>query len=71
MAQETYKGRLVLSRPEHPDYTLWRPYAKVMWQDGNGFHFEELVSKDIFFNTEKEAIAYGFAVARSWIEKEL
>ena len=71
MAQESYKGRLVLSRPEPLAYTVWHPYAKVMWQDENGFHSHELVYTDVVFDTEKEAIAYGFAVARSWIEKEL
>jgi hypothetical protein len=71
MAQESYKGRLILSRPEHPALTLWRPYAKVMWQDENGFQFHEFVYTHIVFNTEKEAIAYGFAAARAWIEKEL
>jgi hypothetical protein len=71
MAQETYKGGLVLSRPDHPAYEVWRPYAKVMWQDENGFHSHELVYSDIVFKTEKEATVYGFARAREWIDREL
>jgi hypothetical protein len=61
----------VLSRPAHPTYEVWRPYAKVMWQDENGFHSHEFVYPDIVLNTEKEATAYGLAVARAWIDKEL
>ena len=71
MAQETYKGGVVLSRPEHSSYRDWRPYAKVMWQDENGFHSHEIVCSQIGFDTEREAIHFGFAIARSWMDKEL
>ena len=71
MAQQTYKGGLVLSRPEHPAYEVWSPYAKVMWQDENGFHYHEFKCTDMFFKSEKEAIVYGLAVARAWIDREL
>ena len=71
MAEEPCKGDVVFSTPDHPAYKVWHPYAKVMWQDENGFHSHELVYRDIVVKSEREATAYGFAVAHEWIDREL
>ncbi len=71
MAHEKYKGRLILSRPDRSDGSIWRPYIRVTWEDQNGFHSHEFLDSGIVFNTEEAAVAYGFAVARLWIDEGL
>jgi hypothetical protein len=70
MAHESYRGYLILSRPE-PAGSDWRPYFRITWEDQSGLHSYELLDTGILFNTEDAATAYGFALARSWIDREL
>jgi hypothetical protein len=56
MAHHTYKGGLVLSRPDHSDYEVWHPFVKVMWQDENGFHSHELVYGDVVLTPRKRQL---------------
>jgi hypothetical protein len=43
----------------------------VTWKDQTGLHSHEFIDTGIVFDTEDAAIAYGFAVARLWIDEEL
>jgi hypothetical protein len=43
----------------------------VTWEDRNGVHSREFLDTGIVFNTGEAAIAYGFAVARLWVDEEL
>jgi hypothetical protein len=54
MASQSYKERLILSRPDHPVYKFWRPYAKLMWQDENGFHSHDIRVGKMIFETENK-----------------
>jgi hypothetical protein len=42
-----------------------------MWQEPDGFRSYEFRDTGIVFNTEKATIAYGFAVARLRVDREL
>jgi hypothetical protein len=71
MAHESHRNYLIISRPNHSaESGVWCPYATVLWQDGAGFHYHDFVKVDVTFLTEEEALAYGFTIARSWIDTE-
>jgi hypothetical protein len=70
MEHESYKPCLIFSRPE-PAGSDWRPYFRITWEDQSGLHSHEFLDTGIVFNMEETATAYGFAVARSWIDREL
>jgi hypothetical protein len=71
MAHETYKGHLILSRPDHTADSFWHPYIRVTWEDQTGVHSHEFLDTGIVFDTKEAAIAYGFAVGRLWVDEEL
>jgi hypothetical protein len=69
MALEFHGDRHILCRPKHQrDTGAWVPYAIVTWWDDDGFHSKYLDEMRETFETEEEATAFGFAVARAWIE---
>jgi hypothetical protein len=65
-----YGKYVVISRPQYDENLgVWVPHASVSW-DGDGFHYHQLQHLDKTFTTEEQALAYGFAVARNWIDRE-
>jgi hypothetical protein len=72
MPMEEYEKHLIISRPDHRrDNGIWLAGATVTWQDGSGFHYHQFSDIDELFDTEQEAVAFGFTIARAWIDKRL
>ena len=68
MAAILYGIYVLISRPHHDERLgVWRPYASISW-DGDKFHYHQLNNLDKSFETEEEAIAYGFIAGRNWVE---
>jgi hypothetical protein len=58
------------SRPHHDaELKRWIPSASVSWQGISKFHYHQLKGLDDTFQTEEEALAFGFIAARSWIDE--
>jgi hypothetical protein len=72
MAMEEYEKRLIISRPEHSrDDGVWLSRAAMTWQDKSGFHYHQLSDMGQTFDSEQEALVFGFSIARAWIDKRL
>jgi hypothetical protein len=72
MAMEEYAKHLIISRPDHRrDNGIWFASATVTWQDRSGFHYHQFSDIDELFDTELEAMTFGFTIARAWIDKRL
>jgi hypothetical protein len=69
MAAILYETYILISRPDF-DKKLgaWIPYASVAW-DGDKYHYHQLTKLGKSFETREEAEAYGFVVARAWIDE--
>jgi hypothetical protein len=65
-----YEKYILISRPSY-DETLgaWIPYASASW-DGDKFHYRQFKDLGKTFDTEEEALAFGFVVGRAWIEEQ-
>jgi hypothetical protein len=59
----------LISRPRYDEkLRVWFPYASASW-DGDKFQCHQLRDFEKSFQTEKEALAFGFGAARSWIDE--
>jgi hypothetical protein len=59
---------VLISRPHYDEkLRVWHPYASITRDDQ--FHYHQLNNLDKTFETEKEAIAFGFGAARKWVEE--
>lgn len=70
MAVVVYGNYILISRPNyHKDLGAWIPDATISWnEDSDGFHYHEFdLAKT--FATADQALAYGLAVARNWIDQ--
>jgi hypothetical protein len=47
---------------------LWFPYASISWY-GDTFHYQQFNDFEKSFQTEEQALAFGFGAARSWIDE--
>ena len=69
MAAKFYANYFLISRPRY-DKKLgaWRPYVRIYW-GGVEFYLHEL--KDLFktFETQEEALAFGFSAASLWLDE--
>ena len=69
---EEYEKYLIISRPDHRrDDGIWLTSATVTWHDKGGFHYHQFSDMDEIFDSEQEALAFGFTIARAWIDKRL
>lgn len=65
MAAIIYGKYVLISRPYYDDIIgRWVPYASVSWES----HYHQLTDLGKTFETEEEAISFGFDVARAWIK---
>ncbi len=71
MALVEYGRYTLISRP-HFDASLraWVPYASIYWHVDDGFRCHRLTDFNDTFSGQEEAVAFGFAAARAWIDKE-
>ena len=70
MSALQYGKYVLISRPHYDDnFGAWLPYASVAW-DGETFHYQQLHDfENKIFETEDEALAFGFVAAQDWIEE--
>ena len=69
MSASQYGKYTLISRP-HYDEKLksWIPYSSVFWP-ADKFHYHQLHDHENTFHTVEEALAFGYATARAWIEE--
>ena len=59
---------ILISRPRYDDrLKVWLAYASVWW-DSDKFHYQQLKDFADTFETEEEALTFGYITARTWIE---
>jgi len=74
MSAEEYGKYFLISRPRYDDeLRLWLPYASVWSRDPAGCYSLEHRWADYnrAFETETEALNFGFLFARQWISEHL
>jgi hypothetical protein len=47
----------------------WLPYASALWMDRGELHYHRF-KLDRTFDTEEDALLFGFLMARMWVETE-
>jgi hypothetical protein len=68
MAFEVYADCVLTSRPRfNSRLQLWVPYASIAWAEQNKSRYHELEIFPEAFESEAEAVHYGFVAARAWI----
>jgi hypothetical protein len=69
MAAQFYEKYFLISRP-HYDKGLraWVPYVRIYWGGDEFYHhaLKEVVER---FETQEEALAFGFSAARLWLDE--
>ena len=69
MAVLKYGKYSLFSRPRHhPTTHVWRPSASVLWYDDKDVVQSHRFNLNRTFETEKDALLFGFLVARMWID---
>ena len=69
MSTVLYGKYMLISRPRYDEkFRLWLPYASISWY-GDTFHYQQFNDFEKSFQTEEQALAFGFGAARSWIDK--
>jgi hypothetical protein len=65
-----YRKYVLTSRPHHnAELQRWIPSASVAWQGKIKLHYDKLKDLADTFQTEEEALAFGFIAARAWIDE--
>jgi hypothetical protein len=71
MPTERVGKYLIVSRPlSNPVKNVWHPHCVVLWQDDKGSH-SHCFQNPSTFDTQEEAIVFGFTVGRAWIANNL
>jgi hypothetical protein len=52
------------------DEVGWVPFVTITWVNGTDLRSHNIKNPDNIFDTEQDAIAFGFAAARAWITTE-
>ena len=66
-----YGKYILISRPLHDAILdIWTPYASVSWNKEKEFRYHQIKDLDKTFDTQEEAIAFGFIVARIWADEQ-
>ena len=69
MTPSQYGKYTLISRPHYDEKPkTWLPYASVSWNDDK-FFYHKLKDLEKTFQTEEEALAFGYLAARTWIEE--
>lgn len=59
----------LISRPHYDGkLKIWLSYASVSWTDDK-FHYHRLNGIEKTFQTEEEALDFGYVAARAWIDE--
>jgi len=59
---------ILISRPRYNEtLKTWLAYASVSW-NADKFHYHQLNDLEKTFQTEEEALAFGYVAARTWID---
>ena len=67
---QLYRGCVLISRPRYDRVLqLWAPYASIAWPEESPSQYHQLTPFDRAFETEAEALAFGFIAARAWIDE--
>ena len=68
-----YEKHLLISRPLYDELLqAWRPYASVTFDDNGDFLYQQIQTFDgKNFETEDEALSFGFIVARQWVDDSI
>lgn len=70
MAVLEYRKHILVSRPRlDENLGVWLPYASVAWQGDDGYRFQRFSDLGKTFISEEEALAFGFLVARAWVDE--
>jgi hypothetical protein len=68
MSAILYGTYILISRPRYDEkLRVWFAYASISW-DGATYHYHQLNDLKNNFETEEEALAFGFITARDWID---
>ena len=77
MTASMYKNHTLISRPYYDDeLEVWMPYATVVqdvFEDSNqdNFYYHEMKNLNQSFETEEQALCFGFISGRCWIDEHL
>jgi hypothetical protein len=71
MAVLGYRKYILVSRPHLDQHLgLWIPYASAYWQGAGPMQFHRFSDLARTFLTEEEAEAFGFGIARAWVDEQ-
>ena len=66
-----YKNYVLISRPRYDEkLRRWVPYASAIWDDDPEFRYRQFKDFAKTFETEEEALSFGFVVAETSIKEE-
>ena len=78
MTAVPYKKYYLISRPRYDAVSRrWFPYVSVVWNavdhgdPAGSFPYHVFREHDQTFNTEEEALAFGFTFGRAWVDGTL
>ena len=73
MPASEYKKYYLISRPHYNEkIRVWVPYASVAAAgDGREFYYHQFKDLNSTFETEEQAMSFGFIVARGWVDEQL
>jgi hypothetical protein len=67
MAAKFYEKYFLISRPRYDKkLRAWVPYVRIYWGD-NEFYHHQLKDLEKNFETQEEALAFGFSAAGLWL----
>jgi hypothetical protein len=69
MAVKFYEKYVLISRPRYDERLgVWFTHASI-FRDDDKFLYYQLKNLGKTFETEKEALAFGFSAARLWLDE--
>ena len=73
MVASEYGKYIIISRPRFDGKArAWVPYASVVAdRDGRNFYYRQFMDLNTTFETEEQALSYGFIRGREWIDEHL
>ena len=73
MAASEYKKYTLISQPHYDENVgVWVPDASVAANvDKDNSYYHQLKHLNSNFETEEQALSFGFIVARAWVDEQL
>jgi hypothetical protein len=74
MPTSIYRKYILMSRSRYDEKAgVWEPYASVAADvlDEKNFYYHQLKDLNSSFETEEQAVSFGFIVARAWVDEHL